>query len=219
MKKRPLFWADVSLLLTSKAISKEAIEIMYEGSVFCVYVQETPLQYDDLTPLPSQHLLDRMQMIDIGTCVDDTWDFHASWTWFRTFNASPAKRHSCRISFPCYRCLIWCQDREGSHAPFFQACRSLVGFKKVLVTLELLCADAGEEEGLVEVYNSMREDFKSALEPHLGPGRSYDFEHDGHVFVLEFRPLKHVEGLQAALPKSGGQALLLKEGAGSGDRA
>ena len=216
MQKRPLFWADVSLLLTSKAISKEAIEIMYEGSVFCVYVGQTSLRYNGLTPLPSQHLLDRMQMIDIGTCVDNTLDFGASETWFKTFNASPAKRNTCRISFPCYYCLNLCQDEVGSHAPFFQACRSLVGFKAVTVTLDLLSADAEEEEQLVEVYNSMREDFKTALEPHLGPGRSYDV---GNVFALEFRPRKYLEDLQAALPTSGRQALLLEEGAGSGDAA
>ena len=77
------------------------------------------------------------------------------------------------------------------------------------LTLELLCADVDEEEELVEVYNSMREDFKAALEPYLGPSRSYD---DGPVFSLEFRPRNHLEDVQAAPLTCGGQALLLEEG-------
>lgn len=209
MRKRPLFWADVSLLLTSKAISQEAIEIMYEGSVFSIYVGQPSLRFYRLTPLPPQHLLDRMQNIEMGTCVCDTLDFKASEAWFKNFNAGHIKRNSCRISFPCYYCLLWCEDEGGSHAPFFRACQSLVGFKTVTLTLELLCADVDEEEELVEVYNSMREDFKAALEPYLGPSRSYD---DGPVFSLEFRPRNHLEDVQAAPLTCGGQALLLEEG-------
>ncbi|CAD6564451.1 MAG: hypothetical protein ASARMPREDX12_002887 [Alectoria sarmentosa] len=204
MKKRPLFWADIALLLTSKAISQEAIDIMYKGSLFCVYVGQRPCYRNRMTPLPSQSLLDRMQNIEMGTCVCDTLDYTASETWFKHFNGGHTKRNTCRISFPCYYCLCWCSD----HAPFFRACQSLVGFKTVTVTLELLCADAGEEEEVLsEVYNSMREDFKAALEPHLGPSRSYDVE---NVFCLEFHPRKHLEDVQATLPKSGGQALVLE---------
>lgn len=199
MKKRPLFWADVSLLLTSKAISKEAMEIMYEGSVFSVHVGHLSLPHYDLTPLPSRHLLDRMQNLEVHTCVCWNLDFNAIETWFNSFNAGPVKRNSCRIYCSCYYCLFWCEHNGGSHVPFFQACRSLVGFKTVTVTLRHIRGDAEEKEVLVEAYTSMREDFKAALEPHLGPGRSYDV---GQVFALEFRPRKHLEDLQAALPTS-----------------
>ena len=84
------------------------------------------------------------------------------------------------------------------------------------MALELLCADADEEEELVEVYNSMREDFKAALEPCLGPSHCYDV---GHVFSLEFHPRDHLEDVRAAQPTCGGQALLLEEGTESGAAA
>ena len=225
MRKRPLFWADVSLLLTSKAISQEAIEIMYEGSVFTVYVGQPSLRFYRLTPLPPQHLLDRIQNIEMETCVCDTLDFKASEVWFKNFNAGHIKRNSCRINFPCYYCLLWCEDEGGSHAPFFRACQSLVGFKTVTLDLELLCADADEEDELVEVYSSMREDFKDALEPSLGPSRGYDVgqvfssEFHSRIFSLEFNPRNHLENVQAARPKCGGQVLLLEEGTDSGAAA
>ncbi len=167
MKKRPLFWADIALLLTSKAISQEAIEIMYEGSLFCVYVGQRSERLYRMTPLPPQQLLDRIQHVEIQTCVCDTLDFTASESWLKNLNGAHTERNTCRISFPCYYCLHWCED----HEPFFRGCQSLVGFKKLTVTLELFCIDADteEEEELFEIYNSVRDDFKAALEPHLGP--------------------------------------------------
>lgn len=209
MRKRPLFWADIALLLTSKAICQEATEIMYEGSLFCVYVGQRSERFYRITPLPSPQMSSRIQHLEVGTCVCDTLDFTATETWFENFNATDIKRNTCRISFPCYYCLVWCD----SHAPFFRACQSLVGFETVEVALELLYIDAGEEEELLEIYRSMREDFQAALEPHLGPSRSLDFE---NVFALEFHPRKHLEDVQAALSKAGAQALVLKEDIGSG---
>lgn len=150
-----------------------------------------------------------MQNIEVSTCVCDTLDYTATETWFKNFNDNHTRRNTCRISFPCYYCLIWCED----HTPFFRASQSFVGFKTVMVTLELLCADADSEEELLEIYDSTREDFKAALEPYLGPSESYDV---GHVFCLEFHPRKHLEDVQAALPKSGGQALVLEEDTESG---
>ena len=206
MKKRRLFWAHIALLLTSKAISQEAIEVMYQGSLFCVYVGQRSERFYRMTPLPPQQLLDRMQHIEIQTCVCDTLDFTASESWLGNFDGGHTKRNTCRISFPCYYCLHWCEN----HEPFFRGCQSLIGFKTVTVALELLCADADaeEEEELSEIYNSMRDDFKAALEPLLGPSHSYDV---GNVFSLEFHPRKHLEDVQA-----GGQALLFKEDARSG---
>lgn len=202
MIKKQLFWADIALLLTSKAISQEAMEIMYEGSSFCVYVGQRARRWYPMTPLPPQQVLDRIQNIEMGTCVCNAKDdYTASETWLKSFNGSHTKRNTCRISFPCYYCLVWCDD----HSSFFRACQYLVGFKTVTVTLELLCADADSEEELWEIYNSMREDFKAALEPHLGPGRSYNF---GIMFCLEFHPRKHLENVQSALPTSGSQALV-----------
>lgn len=49
-KKRQLFWADIALLLTSKAINREAMEIMYEGSLFCVYVRVFGVHVSSLEP-------------------------------------------------------------------------------------------------------------------------------------------------------------------------
>ena len=209
MKKRPLFWADIALLLTSKAICQEAMEIMYEGSLFCVYVGQRSEPLNRMTPLPSPQILSRIQNLEIGTCVCDTLDYTASQTWCENFRGTDIKRNTCRISFPCYYCLVWCE----SHAPLFRACQSLVGFKTVIVTLELLCIDADQEEELLEIYSSMREDFQAALEPHLGPSQLFDF---GNVFALVFHPRKHLEDVQAALPKSGAQALVLEEDVGSG---
>ena len=198
MVKRPLFWANIALLLTAKAICQEAMEIMYKGSSFSVYLGQRTIRWYRMTPLPSQHLLSRIQNLEMDTCVCDTQDYTASETWFEKFNGSDIKRNSCRISFPCYCCLVWCTD----HTPFFRACRSLVGFKTVTISLELEYTRPDEE--LFERYNSMREDFQAALEPHLGPGRSYYID---HCFCLEFHPRKHLEDLQAALPQSGVQAL------------
>lgn len=182
---------------------------MYEGSLFCVYVGQRSERFYRMTPLPSPQMLSRIQHLEVGTCVCDTLDFTAIETWFKNFNTTNIKRNTCHISFPCYYCLVWC----NSHAPFFQAYQSLVGFETVDVTLELLCIDADEEEELLEIYRSMREDFQAALEPHLGPSRSLDFE---NVFALEFHPRKHLEDVQAALSKAGAQALVLKEDIGSG---
>ena len=209
MKKRPLFWANISILLTSKAIYQEAREIMYKESLFCVYVGQRSERLYRITPLPSQHVLSAIQNIEMGTCVCDTEDYRASETWFKKFNGRDTKRNSCRISFPCYYCLVWCSD----HTPFFRACQSLVGFKTVTVTLEITCADADENEELLEIYNSMREDFQAALEPHLGPSRSYNVE---NVFALEFHPRKHLEDTQAAVPDLEHQVPVLKEDGGSG---
>ena len=165
MKKRKLYWADIALLLTSKAISQEAIEIMYEGSSFCVYVGQRSERFYPITPLPSSQVLGRVQNLEMGTCVCDTLDYTASETWFNKFNGRDTMRNTCRISFPCYYCLIFCED----HEPFLRACQSLVGFKTVILTLELLCVQADEEDETLERYNSIRADFQTALEPHLGP--------------------------------------------------
>lgn len=208
-KKRRLFWAEISLLLTSKVICQEAMDIMYEGSLFCVYVGERSQRWYPMTPLPPQQLLDRMQNIEIGTCVCCTLDYTASETWFKNINASHTKRNTCRISFPCYYCLIWCTD----HAPYFRACQSLIGFKTVIVALELLCTDPEEVEGPLEVYDTIREEFKAALEPHLGPSCYYDSE---SVFSLVFHPRKHLEDGQATRSTFGGQALALEEDNDSG---
>ena len=197
MVKRPCYWADIALLLTSKAISQEAIDIMYEGSLFCVYVDQRSERFYPLTPAPPLQLLNRMQNLEIDMHVCYTQDFTASETWFEKFVGSHIKRNTCRISFPCYHCLIFCENHTPeNHTPFFRACQSLVGFKRLTVALELPCADAEFQEELSEVYYSMREDFKAALEPHLGPGCSYD---DGKIFSLEFHPRKYVEDVQAAL--------------------
>lgn len=198
MIKRPLFWADIALLLTSKAISQEAIDIMYEESSFCVYLGQRSIRWYRMTPLPSQQLLARMQNFEIGMCVCDTLDRTASETWFENFDGSHTMRNTCRISFPCYYCLLELYD---NHAPFSRACRSLVGFKAVTITLQLPCAHADLEEEWSELCTSMREGFKTALEPDLGPGRCYDVE---HVFSLEFHPRKYLEDVQAVLPTPAG---------------
>ena len=76
------------------------------------------------------------------------------------------------------------------------------------MTLELLHADAGSEAELLEIYNAMRDDFKTALEPHLGPSQSYDIEYDFCLdFCLQFHPRKHLEDVQAALLQSEEQAI------------
>lgn len=204
MLKRPTSWANVALLLASKAIYQEAIEMMYKESSFCVYVGEKSVRWSRMTPLPSQQLLSRIQNLDVDTCVCNTLDYTASETWFQKFNGSDAKRNSCRILFPCYMCLLWCED----HTPFFRACRSLVGFKTVIIALEQDYKHVDGDAVLIERYNSCREDFQAALEPHLGPGRSYDI---GHLYCLEFHPRKHLEDLLAAPPKLGAQVLGLKE--------
>ena len=192
--KRPLYWADIALLLTSKAISQEAIEIMYRWSSFSVYVGMRSIRWYRMTPLPPQQLLSRMQNLVVGTCVCDTLDYNASEKWLKSFNSSDVQRRYCRISFPCYYCLVWCTD----HTPFYRACQSLVGFDAVIITLEQLCGDAEEEEELSEIYNSMREDFQTALEPYLGPALSYGAENS---FCLRFHPRKHLESVRAARPK------------------
>ncbi|KAM0803367.1 hypothetical protein BDR22DRAFT_66061 [Usnea florida] len=51
MKKKRLYWADVALLLTSKAICREAIEIMYKESLFCVYMRQHSVPWYPITPL------------------------------------------------------------------------------------------------------------------------------------------------------------------------
>lgn len=204
MLKKPTSWANVALLLASKAICWEAIEMMYKESSFCVYMGEKSVWWHRLTPLPSQQLLSRIQNLEVDTCVCDTLDYTASETWFQKFNGSDTKRNSCRISFPCYSCLVWCED----HTPFFRACQSLVGFKTVTITLEQRYMDADGSGVLIERYNSIREDFQTALEPHLGPGRPYDI---GYVYCLDFYPRKHLEDLLAAPPKSGPQVLGLRE--------
>ena len=203
--KRPLYWAEIALLLTSKAISQEAIQIMYEESGFSVYVGMRSIRWYRMTPLPPQPLLNRMQNLLMSTCVCDTLDYTAGEKWLQNFNGSDVKRNFCYISFPCYYCLVWCTD----HTPFLRGCQSLVGFKKVTITLEHICADAGEEvEDLTEIYNSMRNDFRAALEPHLGPSISRDVD---NFFCLDFHPRKHLEDVQAALLKSEGQPLLPRD--------
>ena len=202
--KRPLYWADIALLLTSKAISQEAIEIMYKWSSFSVYVGMRSVRWYRMTPLPPQQLLSRMQNLIVGTCVCDTLDYTASEKWLKSFHGNDVQRRYCRISFPCYYCLVWCTD----HTPFYKACQSLVGFDTVIITLEQLCGDAEDEEELSELYNSMREDFQTALEPHLGPGLSYGAE---NCFCLRFHPRKHLENVRADRSKSGAQALVLEE--------
>lgn len=204
MAKRPTFWAKVALLLTSKAVCQEAIEMMYKESLFCVRVGEISLWPHRMTPLPSRQLLSRIQNLEVNTCVCTTMDYTASGTWFQKFNGSDTRRNSCRISFPCYHCLVCCED----HTHFFKACQSLVGFKTVTITLKQKYKDVDGEEVLFERYNSIREDFQAALEPHLGAGRCYDI---GYLFCLEFHPRKHLEDLLAAPPKSGAQVLSLKE--------
>lgn len=210
MVKRPTFWANVALLLTSKAICQEGIEMMYKESSFCVYMGIQSLLPSRMTPLPSQQLLNRIQNLEMNTCVCATSDLTASANWFQKFNGSDTRRNSCRISFPCYSCLIFYSD----HEPFLRACRSLLGFKTVTITMKQQRKDVDGEEVYFERYNSEREDFRAALEPHLGPGRSYNIGHHsiGHHFCLEFRPRKHLEDLQAAPPKSGAQVLRVKEG-------
>ena len=204
MKKRNLFWAQVSLLLTSKAIYEEATDIMYEGSLFCVYVGQQSQRWYPMTPLPPPHLLDRMQNIEMGMCVCNTQDYTASETWFNHFNASHTKRNTCCISFPCYYCLVLCHD----YTPYFRACRSLIGFKTVILTLKLRC-----REETLDVYDSIRKYFKAALEPHLGPSRYYD---GVKSFSLEFYPRKHLEDVQAGSPTFGGEGLALEEDSESG---
>ena len=83
------------------------------------------------------------------------------------------------------------------------------------MTLELLPADVGSEEELPEIYNVMRDDFKAALEPHLGPSQSYDIEYEFCLdFCLQFHPRKHVEDVQAALLQSEEQAIALVDHTG-----
>ena len=145
-----------------------------------------------------------MQNIEVSTCVCQTLDDTVSERWFTEFDGVRTKRNTCRISFPCYYCLVWCED----HTPFFRASQFLVGFKTVIVTLELLHADAGSEAELLEIYNAMRDDFKAALEPHLGPSQSYDIEYEFcWDFCLQFHPRKHLEDVQAALLQSEEQAI------------
>ena len=217
MKKRPVFWADIALLLTSKAISLEAIEVMYKGSIFRVYLGQAHLgeayleqnitRFFRMTPLPSQQVLSRIQNLDIGTCIChslDDMDFTAIETWFKKFDDWGSKRNICHLRFPCYYCLFWCED----HTPFFRACRSLVGFKTVIVTLRFHCADADELDEILERYDSMREDFQAALEPHLGPGRSED---DDYSLVLIFHPRKYLETRQAVLPNGVSHVLVANE--------
>lgn len=166
-----------------------------------------------MTPLPSQRVLDRIQNIEMGTCVQHTGDFTE--TLCKTLG-SHTKRNTCRISFPCYDCLVFSEY----HPSFFRGCQYLVGFKTVTVTLDILWADVEEYEELLEALledcNSTREDFKAALEPHLGPSRAYNV---GNVFFLEFHPRKHLENVQSALPMSGGKPLCLEQDAESGAMA
>ena len=202
--KKPLFWADIALLLTSKAISQEAIEVMYKGSTFSAYVGKRSVRWYRITPLPPQQVLNRIQNLQVGTCVcccngDDS----ASEKWLNSFNHIYVQRNFCRISFPCYLCLVWDID----HTPFFRGCQSLIGFKTVLITLELPYANGEPKEEHSETYNSMREDFQAALEPHLGLSHSYDVD---NFFCLEFHPRKHLEDVKAAPRESGDQALVLK---------
>ena len=147
-----------------------------------------------------------MQNIEVSTCVCQTLDDTVSERWFTEFNGVRTKRNTCRISFPCYYCLVWCED----HTPFFRASQFLVGFQTVIVTLELLPADVGSEAGLPEIYNAMRDDFKAGLEPHLGPSQSYDIEYEFCLdFCLQFHPRKHLEDVQTALRQSEEQAIAL----------
>lgn len=213
MKKRPLFWADIALLLTSKAISLEAIDIMYKESSFCLYMPRQHCErWDHMTPLPAQQLMDRMRKLEMRLCMCEMLDYIASESWFKIFNCSRAKRSTCHISFPCFYCLDWYED----HAPFFRACQSLAGFKTVTVTLKLRSVYTDSEEALSKRYNSRRDNFKTALEPHLGPGRSHDIE---NKISLEFHPRKHFEDVQSALSTSGRQALVLEENSESGATA
>lgn len=205
MKKRPLFWAEIALLLTSKAISQEAMEIMYEESLFRVYVGQRLERYRRLTPIPSPQLLDRMKNIEVQSCVCDILGFTASETWFKDFNSG----HINHISLTCYHCS------HDDHTPFLQACQSLVGFKTVTIIVEFFCVydEEEEEEELLTLYDSIRDDFRDALEPHLGSSQSYDTD---RAFFLEFHPRKHVEDVQTALTIGGGQALALEEDTESG---
>ena len=208
MIKKPLFWNDIALLLTSKAISQEAIDIMYAESLFCVHVGRRSEHIFPMKPLPGKRLLDRMQNIEMEASVCNALDYAISEKWIKSFNGSHIKRNTCRISFPCSYNLRWCHDPT----PFFRACQSLVGFKTVIVTLECICAGIDPEEGLHKIYRLMKEDFKAALEPHLGPSHSPD---DKHVFSLEFHPRKHLEGVQVALSTSGRPVLVQEDTTGS----
>lgn len=197
MRKKRLFWAEIALLLTSKAISQEAMEIMYKESLFCIYVGQLSERLYRMTPIPPQQLLDRMQNIEVQTCLCDV----ASETWFKDFKSG---HNTFQIFFPCNWCL------HEDHTSIFQACQSLVCFKTVTVILELPCVYEDQVEELLELYNSLRKELKAALEPHLGPSWSYDAELEGEL-SLEFHPRKHVEDVQAALTLGGKQALALEE--------
>ena len=203
MKKRPISWADSGLLVVSKAISREAIEIMYAESLFRAYTGETSERWFPLRPLPSQQTLDRIQNLEIETCVCETLNFTETENWFKAFDSRHTKRNFCRITLPCYYCLFWCED----HTPFFRACQTLVGFRRVIVTLELLYVNSEQERAFGERYTSMREEFQAALEPHLGPGRSYNV---GRSLNLEFHPREHLEASQLALLDSEPRALVGK---------
>ena len=190
-KKRPLFWADIALLLTSKAISHEGMEIMYNQSLFSLYRGLRSECVYNVTPLPSQQVLERIQNLEMAICVCDILNESATETWL-TFSGSDTKRNTCRIFISCYDCLDDFRD------PIFEACQSLIGFKVVTLTLDLVWMDAGLNHDLLET-------FQVALEPHLGHSRSYEID---SVLALEFHPRKHLEDGQAALPKSKPQLLV-----------
>ena len=80
-----------------------------------------------------------------------------------------------------------------------EACQSLIGFRVVTLTLDTIYVDAewAVAEGdphFKEVYRPLREDFREALEPHLGHSRTYEI---GNVLALDFYPRKHIEDVDA----------------------
>lgn len=180
MKRRPVFWADVALLLSSKAISLEAIEIMYEGSLFCVNLMKRPERWYPMTPPPSQQVLACVRNLEIGVClceIDDVeaFNFMACDTWLKKFNDTDIKRNTCRISFSCHFCSHWCQFEE--YTRFLRACHSLLGFKTLTI----------------EIYNTKRQDLQAALEPHLGP-RFVNFGLNLTSLEPRLGPQTHVAG-------------------------
>ena len=183
-KIKRLFWADIALLLTSKAISHEGMEIMYQESWFSGYVGQSPESKYRFTPLPSQQILERIQNLEMSMCMCNSWNHLASGIWL---TYSETMRQTCRISLCCYDCLD-----KYRHA-IFEACHFCIGFRVVTLTLDLDDMDGGNRT-LMELHRSIRENFRDSLEPHLGHSRSYEI---GNVLALDFHPRKHIEVITA----------------------